>query len=116
MHQAALDSQQHPTSPINRSKPIPPSSMQRAPSVLSDLTNQGIPTKSPNDPRWRRIPRQNIGTDIVMEKCMGQKRSANFEVDHSVLPGKKKKKVVSHNDKENIEILAETGFQPCQKQ
>ena len=49
-----------------------------------------------------------------MEGTVGQKRNITDGSDHLVLP--RKKQVVSLDDKENTQILAEASYQPCQKQ
>ena len=78
-------------------------------SVLLDRIN--IPENK--EATWKRINRTDMGTDVIMEDSVGEKRSADiFDSRIELL----KKGTVSQGDKNNNEILAEAGFQLSEKQ
>ncbi|XP_075660413.1 uncharacterized protein LOC142630317 [Castanea sativa] len=62
---------------------------------------------------WKRIARTQIETDIVMTEVVGEKRTTGETESLFELPKKRK---VSQARTTKKKILAEAGFQPCQKQ
>lgn len=62
---------------------------------------------------WKRIPRVDKPVVGRQAAVVGQKRTSTSYTSHSDLPNKKF--VVFQNDADKTQILAEAGFQPCQK-
>ena len=91
-------------------QPLLKRSATRVPlSVLPDRIN--IPENKVAT--WKRINRTDMGTDVIMEDSVGEKRNADiFDSQTELL----KKRKVSQGGKNNNEILAEAGFQLRQKQ
>ena len=87
-------------------------SAHQTPAILLDISN--VVSNTYQGAKWYRIQREARDRDTPMEGTVGQKRNITDGSDHLVLP--RKKQVVSLDDKENTQILAEASYQPCQKQ
>ena len=78
-------------------------------------------TEIPNPPvhhvhvegTWKRLTRTRVASDVSMAEIVGEKRSAENISNQIELP---KKRRVSQGGATKNKILAEAGYQPCQKQ
>ena len=61
---------------------------------------------------WKRLTRIGVASDVSMAETMEGKRKAESRNNHSELP---KKRRVSQGGETKNKILAEAGYQPCQK-
>ena len=81
---------------------------------LADISNHQ-PTRQDSfasAPKWSRILRSSSGSKEALLVHAGQKRA--FVVDFDQVEVRNKKYIVSQDEKENYEILAAAGPQPCQ--
>ena len=86
-------------------------------SVLHDVTNSHhapMHIENPSQTKWKCLVREPVGTTHTQEESIGLKRPSDVIVDPSELPCKKI--LVSHEEKENFQIMAEAIFQPRQTQ
>ncbi|XP_023917240.1 uncharacterized protein LOC112028778 [Quercus suber] len=81
----------------------------------SDIPNLTPPSSNaPSRPTWKRILRAEMEQKPCQAATCGTKRVLPDDIQQSELP--KRRFVVSQVDEEQIQILAESGVQPCQKQ
>ena len=84
------------------------------PNPLSDISNFKKPSQNKTNPTtWKRLHRPGREPTSDNFEVLGQKRLASNPTHHTGLPNKKI--VVSRSGKENVQILAEAVYQPCQK-
>lgn len=85
--------------------------------ALHDVTNSHhapMHAENPSQTKWKHLVCEAVGTSHNQEVSIGSKRPSNMVVDPSELPCKKM--VVSHEEKENFQVMAEAVFQPRQTQ
>ena len=61
---------------------------------------------------WKMYMREGVCSDMGMAEVLGEKRSAGNITNQTELP---KKRRVSKDGATKNKILAEAGYQPCQK-
>lgn len=85
--------------------------------ALNDISNIYEPTlqnSQPQTSKWKRVAHTDACRGDNLEILTGHKWFSKFDSNCSKLP-KKKKILVSQDDKENSMVLAEAGSQPCQE-
>uniref|UniRef100_A0A7N2LLI2 DUF4283 domain-containing protein n=1 Tax=Quercus lobata TaxID=97700 RepID=A0A7N2LLI2_QUELO len=100
--------------PTQNTSPTPPKMSQPIKthaSVLHDVTNSHhapMHVENPSQTKWKHPVREPVGTTHTQEESIGLKRPSDMVVDPSELPCKKI--LVSHEEKENFQIMAEAIF------